>query len=118
MVDAFWAMVAAAQNEGVELIPLAGFISITDQRKSLTGEPDATIQQWLQQSDYHTGYAIAIGDKNADESTDWDPSFTQTNGYRWLKRYAKNYGFALSYPRGNPIGEKEPWHWRYEDGLN
>lgn len=117
MVEAFWSMAAAAKEEGVELLPLAGYISLADQRRSLTGETNDTIQRWLKQSDYHTGYAMAIGDKNADESTDWDSSFTETDAYRWLKRYAKNYGFKLSYPKGNPIGENEPWHWRYADGL-
>ena len=117
-VDAFWGMVAAAKDEGVELLPLAGYISLADQRKQLTGETDTTIRQWLKQSDYHTGYAVAIGDKNADESTDWDLSFEQTDGYRWLKRYAKNYSFELSYPQGNPAGEQEPWHWHYNDGIS
>ncbi|MEM7066322.1 MAG: D-alanyl-D-alanine carboxypeptidase family protein [Cyanobacteria bacterium P01_B01_bin.77] len=117
LVEAFWEMAAAAQEEGVELFPLAGYISRADQRKSLPGDADASIQQWLKQSDYHTGFAIAIGDKNADESTDWDSTFAQTDAYRWLRRYAKNYGFALSYPQGNPVGEQEPWHWQYADGL-
>jgi hypothetical protein len=113
MVDAFWAMIAAAKNEGVELLPLAGYLSLSEQRQRLQKRTDIDIEQWLKQSDYHSGYAVAIGDKNADESTDWDISFETTDGYRWLKRYAKNYGFELSYPRGNPSGEKEPWHWRY-----
>lgn len=117
MVEAFWEMAAAAKEEGVELLPLAGYISLADQRQRLIGEANASIDQWLIQSDYHTGYALAIGDKNADESTDWDSSFSQTDAYRWLKRYAKNYGFKLSYPKGNPDGEKEPWHWHYADGL-
>ena len=113
-VDAFWNMVAAARDEGVELLPLAGYISLSDQRKQLQKrDDDIDIRQWLQQSDYHSGYAVAFGDKNADESTDWDISFEQTDGYRWLRRYAKNYGFELSYPQGNPAEEKEPWHWRY-----
>ncbi len=112
-VDAFWNMVAAAKDEGVELLPLTGYISLSDQRKQLQKRENIAVEQWLQQSDYHSGYAVAIGDKNADESTDWDASFEQTDGYRWLKRYAKNYGFELSYPQGNPVGEKEPWHWRY-----
>ena len=107
-------MVAAARDEGVELLPLAGYISLSDQRKQLQKrDDDIDIRQWLQQSDYHSGYAVAFGDKNADESTDWDISFEQTDGYRWLRRYAKNYGFELSYPQGNPAEEKEPWHWRY-----
>lgn len=116
VVEAFWAMTAAAQNEGVELLPLAGYISPSEQRKQLNKrtDTDLNIRQWVQQSDYHSGYALAIGDKNADESTDWDVSFERTDGYRWLKRYAKNYGFALSYPQGNPAGEQEPWHWRYQ----
>ena len=118
VVEPFWGMVAAAHAEGVELIPLAGYISLREQHKSLPKETGINLQQWLKQSDYHTGYAIAIGDKNADESTDWDHSFAQTDGYRWLKRYAKNYGFELSYPQGNPAGEKEPWHWRYGDGKD
>ena len=117
MVDAFWSMVAAAKAEGVELLPLAGYISLSDQRRRLKERTDIDVKQWLQQSDYHTGYAVAIGDKNANESTDWDISFEKTDGYRWLRRYAKNYGFELSYPQGNLAGEKEPWHWRYSDGL-
>ncbi|MEM6255198.1 MAG: D-alanyl-D-alanine carboxypeptidase family protein [Cyanobacteria bacterium P01_D01_bin.156] len=114
-VNAFWAMVAAAEAEGVELLPLNGYLSLAEQRRQLQQRTNTgiNIRQWLQQSDYHSGYAVAIGDKNADESTDWDVSFERTDGYRWLKRYAKNYGFELSYPRGNPAGEKEPWHWRY-----
>ncbi|MEM1254335.1 MAG: D-alanyl-D-alanine carboxypeptidase family protein [Cyanobacteria bacterium P01_H01_bin.21] len=117
MVDAFWSMVAAAKEEGVELLPLAGYLSLSEQRRRLKERTDIDVKQWLQQSDYHTGYAVAIGDKNAEESTDWDISFEKTDGYRWLRRYAKNYGFELSYPQGNPAGEKEPWHWRYSDGL-
>lgn len=114
MVEAFWSMVAAANNEGVELIPLAGYISRSEQRKTLKNRTDdVDIKQWLQGSDYHSGYAVALGDKNADKSTDWDISFEQTDGYRWLRRYANNYGFELSYPQGNPAGEQEPWHWRY-----
>ena len=117
-VDAFWTMVAAAKNEGVELLPLAGYISLAEQRQQLSKRTDVDISQWLQQSDYHSGYAVAIGDKNADESTDWDISFETTDAYRWLRRYAKNYGFVLSYPQANPAGEREPWHWRYGDNRS
>jgi len=35
--------------------------------------------------------------------------------YRWLQEYAHEFGFALSYPRGNPYNTAfEPWHWHYE----
>ncbi|MBT9312535.1 protein kinase domain-containing protein [Leptothoe kymatousa] len=117
VVEPFWRMVAAARNEGVELFPVAGFMTLSEQRQRLRerAADNIDIRQWLQQSDYHSGYAVAIGDKNADESTDGDISFERTDGYRWLKRYAKNYGFALSYPQGNPAGEQEPWHWQYSE---
>ena len=35
--------------------------------------------------------------------------------YAWLKQHAKEFGFALSYPRGNPYHTSfEPWHWHVE----
>ena len=35
--------------------------------------------------------------------------------YAWLTQHARDYGFALSYPRGDPSGTSfEPWHWHYE----
>ena len=38
--------------------------------------------------------------------------FAKTAAFRWLKRRAGEFGFWLSYPRGNPHGIAfEPWHW-------
>ena len=35
--------------------------------------------------------------------------------YRWLQAHAKEFGFALSYPRDNADHTSfEPWHWHYE----
>lgn len=35
--------------------------------------------------------------------------------YTWLQQHAKEYGFALSYPRNNALNTSfEPWHWHYE----
>lgn len=46
-------------------------------------------------------------------STD-DPVFEKTKEYHWLCAHAAEYGFALSYPRGNTWGVAfEPWHWHY-----
>lgn len=37
--------------------------------------------------------------------------------YQWMLKHAADYGFTLSYPRGNPYGISfEPWHWRYHPG--
>ena len=41
--------------------------------------------------------------------------FGNTVEYRWLADTAKDFGFAESYPEGNPWGViPEPWHWRWE----
>lgn len=37
--------------------------------------------------------------------------------YAWLQQHAAEFGFYLSYPRGNPHNTAfEPWHWHYESG--
>jgi D-alanyl-D-alanine carboxypeptidase len=39
--------------------------------------------------------------------------FDKTQGFTWLKEHAHEYGFILSYPKGNGHFIFEPWHWRY-----
>ena len=40
--------------------------------------------------------------------------FEGTAAFRWLHAHARDYGFPLSYPRGNPAGlAYEPWHWAF-----
>ncbi|MDB5237668.1 MAG: peptidase and DD-carboxypeptidase VanY/endolysin, partial [Parcubacteria group bacterium] len=39
--------------------------------------------------------------------------FEKTDTYAWLTNNAYQYGFILSYPKGNTYYEYEPWHWRY-----
>ena len=35
----------------------------------------------------------------------------------WLASHAGEFGFSMSYPRGNPHGiVYEPWHWLYAPG--
>ncbi len=45
-----------------------------------------------------------------------DAGFAETDGGRWLKDHAKEYGFILRYPSGKEDItdiEFEPWHYRY-----
>lgn len=37
--------------------------------------------------------------------------------YKWLLEHAHEYGFILSYPKGNSYYYFEPWHWRFV-GVN
>lgn len=39
--------------------------------------------------------------------------FDKTAEYNWLTAHAHEYGFSLSYPKGNAHFVFEPWHWRY-----
>lgn len=39
--------------------------------------------------------------------------FDKTDEYLWLTKHAHEYGFVLSYPKGNTYYQYEPWHWRF-----
>ena len=110
-------MRAAAAAEGITLIPLSGFRSVRRQtqlirRKLATGRPLDDILRYVAApgySEHHTGRAIDIGDP-ADVSI--EESFARTRAYRWLRRRAGEFGFTMTYPRGNRHGiGYEPWHW-------
>jgi D-alanyl-D-alanine carboxypeptidase len=60
-------------------------------------------------SEHHTGRAI---DVTTTEGAPLEPEFEKTEAFRWLSQNAGRFGFALSYPAGNPFGyDYEPWHW-------
>ena len=40
-------------------------------------------------------------------------SFEESEAFQWLIDNAHNYGFTLSYPKGNEFYIYEPWHWRF-----
>jgi D-alanyl-D-alanine carboxypeptidase len=45
-----------------------------------------------------------------------EESFEDTPAFAWLQRSAGDFGFVMSYPRGNPHGiDYEPWHWRWRN---
>src|SRR5690606_17425968 len=62
-------------------------------------------------SEHHSGDALDIGMPDEPPA---ETSFELTSAFAWLQRRAGEFGFAMSYPRGNPHGiVYEPWHWRY-----
>lgn len=65
-------------------------------------------------SEHATGYVMDIGDRNYPECN-LNPCFATTPVGQWLATNAGQYGFVLSFPKGNVQGVMyEPWHWRYE----
>lgn len=120
-------MAAAAANEGVVLVPLSGFRSQADQtriffqvqeERGQSATTRAEVSAPPGYSEHHTGYALDIGDGNR-PATDVEPTFEETDAFRWLKQNAVRYGFEMSFPPGNPQGVAyEPWHWRFVGDRN
>jgi D-alanyl-D-alanine carboxypeptidase len=62
-------------------------------------------------SEHHGGLAIDIGTPGEAPA---EESFEATPAFGWLRDKAGDFGFRMSYPRGNPHGiTYEPWHWRW-----
>ena len=63
-------------------------------------------------SEHHTGCAVDIGTLNLEPL---EIDFETTEAFSWLMKNAEEFGFLLSFPRGNPFGyQYEPWHWCYQ----
>ena len=119
---AWLSMREAAGRESVVLAVVSAFRSFDYQnqiiaRKLAAGQP---IEQILQVSavpgfsEHHSGRAIDLGTPGCPPLTE---AFKQTTAYLWLTEHADEYGFHLSYPRGNPHGVSfEPWHWFCAEG--
>lgn len=117
---AWRSMQAAAARDGLTLLPLSAFRSVARQtliirRKLARGQ---AIEDILRVSavpgcsEHHTGRALDLG---APGHLKLEASFARTREFRWLKRHAAEFGFHLSYPRGNRQGiAYEPWHWCYQ----
>ena len=110
-------MRATAAGANVELAVISAFRSFDYQKQIIARKLAAgqTIEQILRASalpgfsEHHSGRAIDIGTPGSPPLTE---TFEQTTAYRWLTQHAKEFGFRLSYPRGNPHGVSfEPWHW-------
>lgn len=118
----FRQMQAAAQAEGINLIPISAFRSMEDQDQLFFGIKEQRVQNATKRakvsappgySEHHTGYAVDIGDGNA-PATHLEPSFANTPTFSWLKQNAPRYSFELSFPPNNEQGVSyEPWHWRF-----
>lgn len=111
------AMQVAAHEDGQELLMVSGFRSIEYQaglirKKIASGQLIADILQVNVApgfSQHHTGKAIDIATPGFKPLLE---EFEQSPAFGWLQQNAANFGFSLSYPRGNPEGiSYEPWHW-------
>lgn len=111
------AMREAAESDGETLAIASAFRSFDYQRQIIARKLAAgqSIERILSASalpgfsEHHSGRAIDIGTPGCPALTE---AFEKTEAYAWLTSRAHEFGFTLSYPRGNPHGIMfEPWHW-------
>lgn len=118
----FQAMVAAARAQGIILVPISGFRSVSEQQylffdvKAQRGQAAAeraSVSAPPGYSEHHTGYAVDIGDGKV-PATNLNPNFENTAAFKWLQANAPKFSFELSFPKNNSQGVSyEPWHWRF-----
>ena len=115
-------MRAAAEKDG-EILQLVSAFRSVDYQKGIIQRKLAAGQSWEQIlrvsalpgfSEHHTGRTIDVttpGSKALEEE------FENTTAFRWLQRRAGEFGFTMTYPRGNRFGiAYEPWHWTFKTG--
>jgi D-alanyl-D-alanine carboxypeptidase len=115
------AMIASAKRDAVGLMAVSGFRSFDHQRKiierklaaGLTVEQIICVSALPGFSEHHTGRAIDIGTPDCPPVTE---AFEQTPAFEWLIRRSHEFGYSMTYPRGNPFGViYEPWHWVFDE---
>jgi D-alanyl-D-alanine carboxypeptidase len=119
--NAWRAMRAASEGEGVRLVLLSGFRSVERQseivgRKLEAGMPlekVLRVNAYPGHSEHHTGRAVDLGAPGAAPLSE---EFEHTPEFAWLKARAGSFGFSMTYPRSNVHGiVYEPWHWCMSD---
>ena len=112
-------MRAAAERDG-EIVQIVSAFRSVDYQKQIIQRKLAAGQTWEQIlrvsalpgfSEHHTGRTIDVatpGCKVLEEE------FENTTAFRWLEKRAGDFGFTMTYPRGNSFGVAyEPWHWTF-----
>ena len=107
----------AASSAGIAIVALSGFRSVERQEAIIAAKVAAgqSMDEILGTvaapgySEHHTGRAVDVAVPERPALTE---AFAETEAFAWLSSRAHEYGFSLSYPRGNAHGIVfEPWHW-------
>ena len=115
--QAWHAMRAAAQADGIELLLVSAFRSFDFQlaliraklAKGRSIDEIFTVNAPPGCSEHHTGRAIDIGYAG---TPPLEEDFEKTPAFEWLTQRAGGFGYSLSFPRNNRFGYLyEPWHW-------
>lgn len=111
----YFAMIAAAKKDGLNLFPVSVFRSSKDQESNFYGKmkargitPEVMSRSVAPpgHSEHHTGNAI--------DFNSLEPAFENTKEFKWMQTNAHKYNFEISFTQNNPQGVMyEPWHWRW-----
>lgn len=116
-------MRADALREGVPLLLVSAFRSVGRQREIVRRKLESgqalveilKVSAYPGFSEHHTGCAVDVAAPEGELLTE---NFAGTPQFRWLSEHAHEYGFELSYPKGNKRGlAYEPWHWCWREGA-
>lgn len=117
---AYWRMREAALREGITLQLISAFRSVEFQAALIRAKlaRGQALDEVLRinappgYSEHHSGCAVDLGVANV---AALDDAFEDTIAFAWLHQHAADFGFTLSYPRGNAQGYTyEPWHWCFD----
>lgn len=117
---AWQAMAAAAAADGVDLQLVSAFRTVDYQAGILRRKLDQgqAIDEILRvsaapgYSEHHSGRAV---DLTTPGYAVLEEAFEHSAAFAWLGRRAAEFGFRMTYPRGNPHGVAyEPWHWAWK----
>ena len=119
--EAWHAMKDAASDAGYHLFIVSAFRSVGRQAeivqaKHLSGisnDEIFAVSAPPGYSEHHTGRAI---DVSTPGYLSLEEEFENSPAFAWLQENAAQFGFSMTYPRGNKFGYLyEPWHWYYGD---
>lgn len=106
----------ASSQAGVNLRIVSTYRSFYDQEsvkagyKTLYGSGANQFSADQGYSEHQLGTAV---DFTTPELDGVFSAFEKSPAFPWLKDYAHNFGFVLSYPKNNSYYQFEPWHWRF-----
>lgn len=124
--DAYKQLAKAAKTAGVNIIPVSGYRSYSQQASLY----DSYVRQYGQatadtiaarpgHSEHQTGLAMDIG--NASGVCALQACFANTPAGKWAAENCWEYGFVIRYPAGAEATTGytyEPWHLRYVGGRD
>ncbi len=120
----YYKMYKAAYEDGIHLVPISGYRSVTRQKNNFERKINYYIDQGYSKVEATQKAATIIlppgtSEHNAGLAMDicsLEQDFENTKEFRWLCENAADYGFILRYPKDKQDITKiiyEPWHWRY-----